>query len=220
MRPLRKRVSFRRWSFAVELGFPPHWAARLSFDDEASTISLGCPLGTVYVTAEGPGFRREESRAIGVSLYDGHLHWTFWMNPMCWSSDTPRWRDGGVDVADLVLGKCEIRIDNVESRSVWVPMIERSYLATATVKNHVRRWPRWPWAKTTTFVNIDMAAGYQIPVPGKGENSYDCGEDAVFGMATPEKTIEAAIGKVVGSVLETRKRHGWTSWDPPITASS
>jgi hypothetical protein len=207
---ISKRWSFGLWTVRIELGFAPHWTARFAIDEEDTTISVGVPLASVYASVEGPGCRRESPRAIGVSLSEGHMHWSVWTDPMNWSAKTPRWRDGGVDVVELVLGKCDVRIEDVKARRVWVPMIERSYLATATVKRHVRRWPRWPWAKTTQFVDIAMVEGHAIPMPGKGENSYDCGVDAMHAMSTQATTIEAAIGKVVGSVMETRRQRGWS----------
>lgn len=45
-----------------------------------------------------------------------------------------------------------------------------------------------------------------IPVQGKGENSWDCGMDGIFGTGGP--TLETAIGNVVAAATRGRQRYG------------
>jgi hypothetical protein len=53
-----------------------------------------------------------------------------------------------------------------------------------------------------------------LPVPGKGENSYDCDEDAVFGGSIPARNADEACGRIVGSVMHDRARRAGPGWTP------
>ena len=59
-----------------------------------------------------------------------------------------------------------------------------------------------------------MHEGEQIPVPGKGENSWDCGEDATFSLSCPSTTISEAIGEMVKSCMRTRERYAGLDFKP------
>lgn len=216
----RKRWTFLAWAVRLEVGHAPRLGAKFEVDDDDVTIGLSVPFLNLYLSIDGPGCRRDPARRVDVWVVDWHVHWSVWTDPMSWSSNTPRWRDGGADLSELVLGKAEVHVEDVEAHTVWVPLIERSYLATATVKRHVRRWSRWPWPKVSRFVDVEMFKGHAIPIPGKGENSYDCGSDALYSMSTPARSIDAAIGRVVGDIMETRRKRGWTDWDPPPPADT
>lgn len=53
-----------------------------------------------------------------------------------------------------------------------------------------------------------------VPVPGKGENDWDCGDDAIHGSTFAATTIPEAIGKMVGSAMRTRERYASLDWRP------
>jgi hypothetical protein len=53
-----------------------------------------------------------------------------------------------------------------------------------------------------------------IPFPGKGENSWDCGEDATHSMTCNATNEQEAVAKLVASVLNDRYRHGGKNWRP------
>src|SRR5690606_25314615 len=75
---------------------------------------------------------------------------------------------------------------------------------------YISTWkrPRWPFATRIRRVQIDMDKDEQIPVMGKGENSWDCGEDATYGITVAADTIEAGVAKLVESILRSRRRYG------------
>jgi hypothetical protein len=56
-------------------------------------------------------------------------------------------------------------------------------------------------------VKLDIPGG--IPHNGKGENSWDCGDDGLWGCGGD--TVEEAIGHAVSSVLRSRRRYGHDS---------
>lgn len=67
--------------------------------------------------------------------------------------------------------------------------------------------------QTTTREDYDIAMAQGIPFPGKGENSWDCGDDAVFGFSGA--TIEGAIARVVTDVVE-RRGPNWRPSEAPV----
>lgn len=124
-----------------------------------------------------------------------------------WRSDDPWWRKAiRIPIADWLLGRVRYESTEGEPCEVFVPMAEGCYLATAksVVHTHRRRW-YWPAGRFETW-KIDIPGG--IPFSGKGENSWDCGDDGLFGISCPATTVEEAIGHTVASVLRSRARHG------------
>lgn len=136
---------------------------------------------------------------------DVSLRWQFGGDTMSWSSKTPKWKHGNFSITDFVLGKREYAEGDQEVHRVKIPMPEGAY--DATVALGVDRWerPRW-FPLTIRRARVDVPLG--IPFPGKGENSWDCGEDCSFGFTGPAENVEDAIGKQVASVLRNRRRNG------------
>jgi len=135
-----------------------------------------------------------------------------------WHSKTPRWRYGHFDLADFLIGRRDMRWESVSKQDVSIPMPERWYDATVEIRDHVSWRKRLPWlTRRVRCANIDIPGG--IGVPGKGENAWDCGDDAIFAMSCSADTVEDAIGKVVASVLHDRKRRGGSYLFTPSEAS-
>ena len=135
------------------------------------------------------------------------VRWLLWHSTSSWSSRTPRWRCGSFDLADSVLGRREMRWETVSTQIVSIPMPERTYEATIEIRDHVSWRKRLPfWTKRLRCADVEIPSG--IGFPGKGENSWDCGDDATYGMSCGAETVEEAIGKVVASVMRDRMRYG------------
>lgn len=73
-----------------------------------------------------------------------------------------------------------------------------------TAKHTRRTWKRRFSTMVRDAYEIDMQEG--IPFPGKGENSWDCGDDAYFGFSG--ETIEKAVAHIVAETLK-RRYDGW-----------
>lgn len=195
------------------------WRARLTgiwigLDDEEPLIdfSLGLYWLYLHLSVRGPRFimQGEDWEVFQLSFHGGTMWWSIWHSGMSWSSTTPRWRHGNWRPIDTLLGR-EKRTSVVhETRTVPVPMPEKVYYAQASVVEVVCKRPRW-WAWSWWRVDIDIPGG--IPFQGKGENSWDCGDDGLFGCSNSGKSIPEAVGHTVGSALATRvKRGGWDDY--------
>lgn len=144
-----------------------------------------------------------------VSWHDGAL-WIDhpWVRQMEWRSADPWWRKNiTLPVVDWLIGKASHECVKGEPREVFVPMPEGSYRAVATPETRTWRH-RWYWpVDRRESVWLDIPGG--IPCSGKGENSWDCDDDGLFGCggATPEE----AIAHAVSASLMDRRRQGYDS---------
>lgn len=190
-----------------------HCHITFEFDDEKGWgISLAIPPVAGWLHIGLPrALSLKRHRQVQVSIHSGGIWWTFWRDWRGWSSDVPRWREGNFNVVDFLLGRRKCTTRDLEMREIVVPMPERSYPATAKLVEYTWRRPRW-FAKRVNRVQIDVPEG--LPHAGKGENSWDCGDDATFGITTgPCRSIPEGIGILVGSVLERRVRYGgWSDF--------
>lgn len=150
---------------------------------------------------------------VNVSVHDASAWWSLWHSTTEWKSSTPRWRHGSFDFADAVLGEAVNTHRVVEERDVEIPMPEGVYEARATMKEMTVARPRW-FPRRIVRVDLDVPKG--IPTPGKGTQSYNCGDDATFGRSAPARSITQAVGELVGDVLADRvRRGGWSLWRWP-----
>ncbi len=190
--------------------FTPFWHVGIEFGEAYENtvqVSLACGLFSVWLTLEG--FRGDwlpRDRESGIAFHNQSL----WIKP--WSrrwehrSADPWWVRGvSISFVDLLLGRWKYSERSLSKHDALIPMGEGAYPATVEIKERTWKRPRW-FARRMIGASIDIPGG--IPFMGKGENSWDCGEDGLYGMSCDAKTVEEAIGQVVASVLRSRRRHG------------
>ncbi len=166
----------------------------------------------------GETFRWYQGREVSLRFFSGGPWWKLWTAPMDDDrSELPRWRKGHFDVVKALLGKVLYEQAEVEpEREVLVTMPEATY--RTLMKREQRtwcrsRWPWWPTFKARATWDVKIPGG--IPVPGKGENSWDCGEDAIFATGFAAETAEQAVAALRETVLKSRERHGGSrNWRP------
>jgi hypothetical protein len=190
-----------------------------SIDEENScTVAVASLWAALYATVPSPPTVADlvrrlashpygEVRVVRLGIHSGSLFWSFLHPAYEWSSTTPRYRDGWLSFHDLLAGKAEYSEELLEHHEIIIPMPEGTYNWTADLKR--RTWTR-PRGRTQHSLNYDLNAadGEQIPIPGKGENSWDCGPDAIHGTGAAESEgIAGAISTVVRSALRSRIRY-------------
>lgn len=231
---LEGRAWLGKWRFSWDI--PTHfWALELSFNggdsDDEIQLFVGCGLFAFWLSRErlpipigewhepmpphvSARWFWRKPRECGVTIHGGAVRLRLWGNPEEWKRADPWWARGlSWYPVDTLLGRRnhEHRILE-EWKEVLVPMPEGCY--KTQMRREEREWkrPRWPWWPSRVlqeYVEIQIEGG--IPFEGKGENSWDCGEDGLWGCSSSGASYEKAIGHVVESVLTSRKRHGG-SW--------
>jgi hypothetical protein len=117
------------------------------------------------------------------------------------------------NLKDRVLGKAKYSRVAEDPISVVIPMPEGNYDATATRETATWERSRWPFSKKVT-VRWNVRPEIGIPIPGKGENSWDCGDDAIYGQIGAASSMADAIGRLVSSALGSRARYASLAWEP------
>lgn len=189
-------------------------------DEHPVTVAAYLWPCSLYVSVEST-----RTKALARRLFGGHygahrtvqfvvggwrrwaISWQLWTDPHEWSTQTPRWRDGTIDLVEALIGRRRAHVTTLSTHAVAIPMPERTYPATVELKEHVS-WPaRLPfWKRTSRFAHIDIPGG--IGFPGKGENAYDIDDDAIFALSRSAETVEDAIGATVAAVMRNRMKYG------------
>lgn len=165
------------------------------------------PLGHFYFGLEG--FHRMPERELSISWHSGSI----WLHLL---SDRWEWKRGDrrvqvLHVWDWLLGNVRYSTRDLEQRAVVLGLPERDYSATARLFMSTWKRPRW-FARRIMRIDIDIPDG--LPIPGKGENSWDCEDDAIFGHTAPATSIRQGCENLVLGVLKTRlKRQGSVRWE-------
>lgn len=151
------------------------------------------------------------SREIGFSWYDGYLSVRLWCRDgNSWSRGDRWWHFKQpilINPADIFLGRQKYSEETLEEGETTVPMPEADYPATYRLFRATWKRPRWPWPLIILRANIAVEGG--IPVPGKGENSWDMDDDAIFSMTCAAATKEEATQIYKESVLRDRMKYFW-----------
>ena len=147
-----------------------------------------------------------------ISVHDSALWWTFLKSDWGWSREMPKWMSGSFHFDDFFLGRTKYQKEVLEVKDVQIPMPEGLYPAKATMEKCIWKRPLW-FAKKRFYVSLDIPRG--IPHQGKGENSWDCGEDGLFGCSSEGRSYEKAIAKAVEISLTSRRKYGGKNYQNP-----
>lgn len=217
-RPQCVAVEFYWWS--------PRFGVTLSTDDEGWNLSLALPPFALYLSLEGLPlwqpmkkhiFTWDNNREVWLpdrrEFYVRVHDWTIWFAPWGrwgeWSRRDPWWVRGvSLNLKDLVLGRLTYAAEELALVPCHVPMPEGQYPAVAKVQRVTRGRTRW-FKRTCQEVDLSIPKG--IPFAGKGENSWDCGDDGLFGIGGD--SIDDAIRRAQEAVYTSRRKYGHASAD-------
>lgn len=152
-------------------------------------------------------------REIGFSIFDNAI-WTYpWRDPDKWTSKKPScYRFSPVD---FLLGRMKLDHENEEQMesTVSIELPEGTYRANVTKVTRTWKRRRWPGRKVKIGFNVDLLK--PIPVPGKGENPWDMGDDAVYSISvSPASDPNEAIDALLKNINRDRERYGGMDWLP------
>lgn len=186
------------WSFL--------WGKDLRFSFSYSGFSIALLIFSFYFH-----WSDHEMNSYEFCLYFyGWAVWLgIWHNIMESRLDDPFWKRMLVfHIDDFLLGRYQFTKEVGETQEVLIPMQEGCYRAKITFEKLTWKRPRW-FPKTKESCDIQIPGG--IPFSGKGENSWDCGDDGLWATGSNGHNIPNAIATVVRSVMETRLSRGNTT---------
>jgi hypothetical protein len=192
------------------------WSTGVSYTRKNSgTVTLHAsvrPIASVYLILKHLWPRREDqpSRTYSLSLIDDAIHYDFGKPGSGdeWHRDDPlNWMRGCRFWMDDVFGCASHSREKIGPPVQAVACLPEGQY-TLTLQREVSTWkrPRWPWPLVRTSVDITLERPPEFQ--GKGENSYDCGPDAIYGMSSEGHSYEDAVAAYVKAVLRERAKRG------------
>lgn len=148
----------------------------------------------------------KEPRQTGIAIHNGGL----WLYPfaktMSWSSrDSWLSKSHSFNFVEGIFGRWKYSEENDGGwRDISIAMPENKYKGQLRMYTGV--WRNRLWSKRIGRGEIKLDEG--IPYPGKGENSWDCDEDACHGITCPADDEEDAICELIKHVMNCRRRYG------------
>lgn len=175
------------------------------------TLYLSLPFHRFHIGKEStftPGLFIEEAREFHVYWRERAIWLLVWGDPMGdRTRGMPWWKTTqAFHIDDWVLGRRVHTLVEHSKHDVLIPMPEGSYPAIVTVQTRTWKRPRWPFPLVRKECSVEIPGG--IPHEGKGENSWDCGEDGLWGCGSSGHDLAKAIAHTVESVLGSRQRYG------------
>ena len=148
------------------------------------------------------------------SIHDQKMWINLFRDDLAGWGNEPWWKSRMIILCpvDWLLGHDKYSTRDMDHICVEVAMPEKTYKGVVKIFESTWKRPRWPFK--TRLVRTDLKLEEGIPVPGKGENSWDCGENCVYSQTSHSKTAAEAIASMIESALKTREKYGGLNWKP------
>lgn len=183
---------------------------------EDITFGISLPLvGLFHLSFAGERIWKLVSKIVGygfdkdtsIRLHDNTLWINIWTDSGIWEAKKPWWkqRQFRIHFEDLFFGKLSYDRKTLDETDTTIPMPEGGYKANIKITELQHKRPRW---FTKKYIQALVELEKPIPYPGKGENSWDCGEDGLRSMSCPARNFEDAIAETVKAVFRNRRRYG------------
>jgi hypothetical protein len=202
-----KRKSERYLTFGLEWSWRKavrSLGVSVSAREDRIVLDLDFGFLALFPSVEGL-FYFSEWRETGIEWHNEYIWLNFWHDDDGWAKN---WKGLHLTIAplDILFGRRKHSSEKLDEVRALVPMPEGSYPATITFFRQTNKRSRW-FAQKWTRANIKPDK--PIGIPGKGENAWDCDDDAIFEMSCEAATVENAVAQLVESALRTRYRYGW-----------
>ena len=214
-----------KWQFRVEISntynFGLGW--KVTREERDTILSLYCwRLFSLYLTLESKHFKyRSGLIATGITWdTKQHILHTQLLNQTEMDNSKPAVIDWYWNYRDWLFGKPIYSESQRNSRLGGLPtsgimkMPEGDYKMKLEFYTSYRHRPRSPFVKS--LHRVEITPEKPVPIPGKGENSWDLDEDATYSSTMPVngRTTEELIADFKQSSMERRERYGGKNWLP------
>jgi hypothetical protein len=191
------------WSYNIpRIAFGFHLDVGRGDDDGSLYIAIPGISIWFHIELPRPWRWLYDERRTGFDVHSGSFWWRLWVD----ENDYPRRRSGTWHFTDWLLGRHKYKEEMISPETpTKVEMPEGTYDATVKIFKSTWKRPRW-FAKSIVRAEISVPAG--IPFSGKGENSWDCGDDALFGSTFACDNMLDAVEHIRHEALKYRKRYG------------
>jgi len=198
-------VEFSWWNpgeYGPYLGF--YYEPLGTYNQDDGKIYIGFILGRVWI-----GFKPRAQEPSRTGFEIGRNFFYFWWkykenyygDPTQGKQICCFWWD---KLKDIVMGSTLYTKYERWPENGFIEMPEGKYPAKFTFTTSCWTRPRSPFHKVRKSTNVEIEIG--IPFSGKGENSWDCGEDALLATGHQGWDIEACANYVRNEVLKDRER--------------
>lgn len=139
-----------------------------------------------------------------VSVMEGSIHFRWWDNP----NQPDRRREKWIHVYDILFGRYNVETKPLYDQRVLIYLPEGYTAATLSWETFLGGRPRLPF-KDKGF-GYTLKPDTPIVIPGKGENDWDMGDDAIIETSGRIDKLDAdlAVKRLVDRVLQLRERYG------------
>jgi len=207
--------------FHLQLAIPTHFHVGFGIDNGGEHTLHGDFCG-IFWHLDSPRLSQAIDRLIGnvgekrswkllqrsfrFYWHDLGLWLQLWGNDYESNWNDPRWmRMHHLNFPDLLLGRAKYSdVDGEKFENVVIPLPEGNYKATMTFETSTWKRPRW-FPRVRKFTKIEITG--DVPrFPGKGENSWDQGDDGIWMTSVVGHSLPKAIGGYVEKVMYNREK--------------
>lgn len=172
-------------------------------------VAISVPLLlTIYFSMPVFVYHPYVAHSTGLTWRDELIVFEIWQNEHEWKRGDLKW---SCLWREKLKGAAVITNEEFGTYDAVVSMPERDYPAKVRLYQTTWKYPRW-FSRTLKRADIDMII--PVPVPGKGENSWDLKDTAIESMGMTAESIEEIVLAVQESAMRDRKRYGGENWLP------
>lgn len=196
-----------------------HIGINLGGDENDFTFFCGIyGLFNFYFGVEGLIPRKLMQKLFGyytrhyeVSLFEEYISVEFHRDDCGWAKGWKGFHKM-IDWKKIIFGKQTYGKRNISTERAYIEMPEGRY--PATIEIFESTWTRKRFIKPVKLIRYDITPDIPIPEPGKGENSWDIDDDALYSITLLADSLEEALRETAKSVMKTRKKRASENWVP------
>lgn len=193
------------WEYCTGLALGIRFA--LDPSEEQAHFSIGLLFVTLYLSVNGlvPQIYfpvGHEEKQLVFEFHDNALWIKLWTPTNSWCKGQ---RSYSIQFDDIFLGKTEHKKTILSNQEGRLELPEASYAITYELG--VQTWKRSRWfTKAANYVKAECKEG--IPVPGKGEDSWNCGDQLLYSTSGEGKDVNVGRQALYDAVKRTRDMYG------------